>query len=60
MVGFPCKALKLSSDDKARYRRATALLRLGRTEEARKDVEELASRGVDPGVQRLQAELAGQ
>merc|ERR1711939_414299 len=67
-------ALKLSSDrqsehgntaagdedEKALYRRALALLRLGRQQDARKDIKALAaSRGeADPAVRRLRAEDA--
>jgi len=47
-------------DEKARYRRATALLRLGRVDEARPDIDSLvAARGEgDEAVRRLRTEVA--
>lgn len=49
-------AIQACDDEKARYRRAMALLRLKRTPEARKEAEALAVG--DPAVQKLLAELA--
>lgn len=49
-----------ADDEKARYRRAVALLRLGRVEDAQADIEQLAvGRGeADAIVRRLRAETA--
>ncbi|CAJ1370248.1 unnamed protein product [Effrenium voratum] len=49
------EALTVSDDEKARYRRAVALVRLKRLDEARKEVEKLDSS--DPAVQKLKSEL---
>ena len=51
------EALKVCDDDKARYRRAMALLKLNRLPDARKEVESLAT-SADPAVQKLLAEVS--
>eukprot|EP00435_Cladocopium_sp_Y103_P054536 s958_g17.t1 len=50
-------AIQACDDEKARYRRAMALLRLKRIPEARTEAEALAAGG-DPAVQKLLAEVA--
>lgn len=56
------EALKLGGDqdEKARYRKAVALLRLGRRADAAKETEALAALGPEQGaaVKRLRAEIA--